>query len=74
MVDSLTDDAGSKLRRIEEELFIEMVKFEVEAALGPWIGSVEQNRSADMKISRCVKSSFRVYEKCRNYEGTYFKF
>ena len=63
MIDSLTDDAGSELRRIEENLFIQMVKCEVEAALGPWIGSVEQKRSADMKISRSVKSSFHVYEK-----------
>jgi hypothetical protein len=43
--------------------------------LGPWTGLVEQNRSADKKISHCVKSSFHVYEKCRkDYEVTYFKF
>jgi hypothetical protein len=52
-----------------------MVKSEVEDILGPWSGSVEQNKCADWKISSYVKTSFRVYEKSRKSpQETFFKF
>ena len=74
-VDSLADERGSKLRKIEENLFKEVVKFEVEEALGPWTGSAIQNRSADLKISTGIKSSFKSYEKNKqSFEESYFKF
>ena len=51
------------------------VKKEVEATMGPWRGTVEENKKADDLISRCVKSSFYVYEKSRNdLDELYFKF
>lgn len=63
------------MRKIEEKLFRALVKSEVELVYGPWTGTVEQNRSADMKISMIVKSSFKVYEKTRKtFEPSYFKF
>ena len=63
------------MRRLEENLFMEMVKSEVEASLGLWTGSLEQNRRADTRISNYVKTSFKVYEKTKqSYEETYFNF
>ena len=47
----------------------------MEAELGPWTGSAEQNRLADYKIAGSVKNSFKNYEKNKKeYEQSYFKF
>ena len=74
-VDSKPGDEGCKLRKIEEQMFTEVVKKEVEEELGDWSGSKDQNDLADNKISMNVKSSFRVYEKIRaKHEKCYFKF
>ena len=74
-VDSLADEKGDTVRKVEEGMFSGMVKSEVEDILGPWSGSVEQNKCADWKISSHVKTSFRVYEKSRKSpQETFFKF
>ena len=74
-VDAKPGDEGDKLRKIEEQMFAEVVKKDVEDELGVWSGSKEQNDLADSKISMNVKSSFRVYEKSRaKHEKCYFKF
>ena len=74
-VDSLSDSNGGRLRKVEEELFIEFAKAEVLEVLGKWTGSSEQNKSADQKISRYVKSSFRAYEKnLKSPQEPFFKF
>ena len=63
------------MRNIEEGIFRDLVKIEVEAELGDWSGSKEQNQMADLKIAKNVKSSFCEYEKNRNsYDENYFKF
>ena len=74
-VDSLSDENGCRLRKVEEKLFKEFAKDEVEDVLGSWIGSTEQNKSADQRISRYVKSSFRVFEKTlKPPQKSFFKF
>ena len=74
-VDSPTDPAGDKLREIEEEVFAEIIKFEVEEEMGPWTGSADQNRVADQKIAGCIKSAFKSYEKTRKpFQESYFEF
>ena len=55
--------------------FISLVKEEVENELGTWIGSDEQNRLADFKISTSFKIAFKNYERTKKtYEKSYFKF
>jgi hypothetical protein len=56
---------GERLRDIEEMSFINLVKEEVENELGTWIGSEEQNRLADFKISSSFKTAFKNYEQPR---------
>ena len=74
-VDSLAGNDGDHLREIEEMSFAQIFKYEVEAELGSWTGSDEQNRLADYKIAGSVKNSFRNYEKTKKgYEQSYFKF
>ena len=62
-VDSLVDGGnGSRLRKVEEEL-------------GCWTGSVDQNKTVNMKMSSYVKTSFKAYEKTRKpIQESYFKF
>jgi hypothetical protein len=74
-VDSLAGNDGDRLREIEEMSFAQIFKDEVEAELGSWTGSDEQNCLADYKIAGSVKNSFRNYEKTKKgYEQSYFKF
>ena len=74
-VDTLAGTDGDHLREIEEKSFAHIFKKEVEAELGPWTGSAEQNRLADYKIAGSVKNSFKNYEKNKKeYEQSYFKF
>ena len=53
------------MRKIEENMFHELVKKEVVKEMGFWIGSVEQNREASYQISKLIKSSFKSYERNR---------
>ena len=69
-VDTLMSVNGNKLREIEEYMFKNLVKGEVEEQTGVWTGSNVQNKMADEKISKGVKSSFRTYEK--NYKDASF--
>lgn len=74
-MDSLTDERGEKLRKLEENSFRNLVKAEVEQILGPWSGSQEQNKCADVKIAMSIRSSFKAYENNKkNFEKSYFKF
>ena len=69
------NDEVDGLRKIEEEIFFAFVKKEVEDEQGPWVGSVLNNRLADMKVSGIVKASFKHYEKNRKKsDPQYFKF
>ena len=66
---------GSDIRRIEEKVFIEIVKNEVVQILGDWQGRHDQNKLADQKVAYYVKNSFKVYEKnLKKFEKSYFKF
>ena len=60
----MTED-GAKMRSIEEGIFVNVVKKEVEEQLGPWKGSPAENKLADMRISGHIKTSFRIYEKSK---------
>ena len=63
------------MREIEEISFVNLAKEEVEKELGTWIGSDEQNRLADFKISASFKTAFKNYERNKKtYEKSYFKF
>ena len=74
-VDSLPGSEGDKLRCIEERIFKNFVRKEVEERLGVWIGSFEQNNLGDWKTALCIKSSFKMYEKSKEkYEKCFFKF
>ena len=66
---------GDRLRNIEEMMFTSIIKQEVEVELGEWIGSCEQNKSADLKIAVAVRASLKNYEKSKeSYEESYFTF
>ena len=72
----LIDGAGdSKLRELEEKVFIG-VKKDIEAELGEsWDGSSIMNKKSDVKIISTIRNSFLNYEKNRlNREKSYFKF
>ena len=51
-------------------MFKNLVKGEVKEQTGVWTGSNVQNKMADEKISKRVKSSFRTCEK--NYKDPSF--
>ena len=73
-VDSAGNQDSVDLRDIEEDMF-RKTKVDVVNATGPWIGSSEQNKMADLKISTFVRNSFKSYEKSRPIgEKSYFKF
>ena len=61
--DSLAGNDGDLLREFEEMSFAQIFKDEVEAELGSWTGSDQQNRLADYKIAGSVKNPFKNYEK-----------
>lgn len=74
-IDSKMNEDVGKMRDIEMELFTDFAKSEVEAKHGPWMGSNENNKLADLCISKIVKTSFKNYEKSKEkYEPTYFNF
>jgi len=74
-IDSKLDEDGDKMRDIEMELFTAFAKNEVEATHGPWEGSYENNKLADLCISKIFNTSFKNYEKSREkYEPSYFNF
>ena len=54
-----TGEDVDRIRKIEEELFFTFVKKEVETEQGTWVGSVKNNRLADMKVAGIVKTSFK---------------
>ena len=58
-MDMGTGDDVEKIRKMEEELFLTFVKKEVEDEQGTWVGSVSNNRLADMKVAGIVKTSFK---------------
>ena len=71
----LSGEEGDKLRKIEEKMFTDLVKKEVEKEVGEWRGSKQENNLADFKIVMNVKSSFRTYEKTKqSFEKVFFKF
>ena len=62
-----------RIRKIEQELFVTFVKKEVEAEQGTWVGSVKNNRLADMKVAAIVRTSFKNYERIKKEcEPSYF--
>lgn len=76
-MDSLTTPNGAKLREIEEYIFHNLVKGEVEKETGSWDGTESQNLLADRKIAAGVRSSLKNYESNSNaydFDGSYFKF
>ena len=69
------DDRCDRLRKIEEMIFFDLVKNEVEEELGGWSGSLEQNELADRRISDSVRKSLKNYENNRkHYEHSVFEF
>ena len=74
-MDMEVNAVGDELRKVEEELFFNFVKKEVIAEQGAWVGSVGNNRLADIKVSGIVKSAFKNYEKTRQKsDPQYFVF
>ena len=66
---------GDSLRLMEERLFVEEVKHEVEKKLGSWIGSRKQNCFADLKVAVTVKNALKAYEKNKkDHEKSFFIF
>ena len=72
-VDSpVTNDSSVKLRQIEKKIF-NTVKNEVGGCV--WLGNADQNRDADVKVSKFVKMSFKNYEDKRApADESFFKF
>ena len=65
VVDTLKGEDGDLVRGIEEDLFLRFVKADVENESGPWIGSSDQNKLSNMKVSFIIKNSFKYYESIR---------
>ena len=70
---SLDKKKRATLLKIESTIF-NSLKQELENETGPWEGSREQNRLADMKIATCIYNSFKSYERGRKYYGEFFNF
>ena len=58
-VDTREDEKGDTLRAIEESVFIEYAKKEIEKKFGPWTGSKSDNKKADLIIALYIKTCFR---------------
>ena len=65
-VDTREDEKGDRLRTIEETVFIEYAKEEIEKKFGPWKGSKSENKKADAIIASYIKTCFRIYEGTRH--------
>ena len=52
-MDYLNVPNGDQLRDIEELIFFNLVKGDIEKAMGPWNGSEEQHINADKKKLHC---------------------
>ena len=73
-MDAVGNQECAKVREIEEHLFTK-TKGDVINSTGPWIGSSEQNKMADIKIAGMVRNSFKSYERNRPLEEKkWFKF
>ena len=75
-LDCMAGSEGIGLRQIEEEIFQEVIKSEVEEELGAWQGNGNQNVLADVKIAKAIRSAFYNYEKSVdvNIDESFFKF
>ena len=71
----LDDDDRERIMQIEDIIF-NNIKKEVEDDTGKdWSGTAEENRRADFKVSKSVKSSFESYEKTRkSSDASFFRF
>ena len=66
---------GCELRVMEERIFLDLVKSEVEKETGIWKGDRYQNNLADEKIARVIKNALKGYEKNKkDFEDSYFMF
>ena len=61
-MDSVGNQDAVKLRDIEEDLFRKTIVYVVNVT-GPWIGSSDQNKISDLKMSTLVRNSFKSYVK-----------
>ena len=64
-LDTREDEKGDALRAIEETVFIEYAKEEIQKKFGPWKGSKSENKKADAIIASYIKTCFRIYEGTR---------
>ena len=68
----LDDDDRDRIMQIEDIIF-NNIKKEVEEDTGKdFSGTEEENRRADFKVAKSVKSSFESYEKTRKSSDTSF--
>ena len=75
IIDSDLSEYGCELRVMEERIFLDLVKSDVEKETGIWKGDRDQNNLADEKIARVVKNALKGYEKNKkNFEDSYFMF
>ena len=65
------DENVEMMRAIEARVF-QVVK--TEEFKGSWDGSLKSNEEADKHIASFIRNSFRVYEKNRRKDETYFTF
>ena len=72
-IDAQSGQEGVRMKKIEEQMFSK-VKPSIEKELGEWKGKKLQNQLADLKISVCVKTSFKKYEEKKLKGKSYFKF
>ena len=68
-------EEGDRLRLLEERLFLDEVKADVEKKLGVWSGTKKENCLADLKVAVLVKNSLKSYEKTKkDFEESFFNF
>ena len=65
----------TKIKEIEEKVFLQVVKKEIIKECGAWTGSNSNNRMADRLIAKTVRNSFKNYESKKDlFEDSYFDF
>ena len=76
MLDSLDETDEHRLALFEMEMAtFHVIKKDLVAEMGEWMGSLSQNKRADRLITNVIRGSLSQYESTRkHYELSYFSF
>lgn len=71
----LSNEIRPQLIQLEFTTF-QVIKKALVEDMGPFVGSLEQNKKADLMISNTIRTSLRTYEEKtkKSYDKSYFSF